>query len=154
SNVYKQISVHRGAITDRRCEEPPAGLASLPLTEHANMPDRRIEFEVYRLNVVDDEELLPIMGRRISIDQDILNIVEFATSADLDDGSKRDRASSAQKRVLPEYVEVDNEGIPAAPIAGVKYSRATLRQAGTILTDFGLEQGVSTPDQPLATTVQ
>lgn len=118
------------------------------------MAERRIEFEVYRLNVVDDEDMLPIMGRRILTDREILSVVEYATSADLDYTSERDQASSTYKWGLREFVEFDNEGLSTAPIAGVAYSRAILRQTGTILKDTGLEQGISTPDQPLALTVQ
>lgn len=116
------------------------------------MPDRRVELEVYRLNVVDDEELLPIMGKQILSDQDILKIIDFATNSDFDHLSERDQASSDYKWGLREFVQFDNFGVSPAPLAGVAYSRAIMRQAGTIMTDFGLEPGVSTPDQPLATT--
>ncbi len=118
------------------------------------MAEHRIEFEIYRLNVIDDEDLLPMMGEPISTDRDILRVVEYATSAELDYISERDQASSIYKWGLREFVEYNVEGVSTAPLAGVTYSRATLRQAGTILTDYGLEQGISTPDQPLAISVQ
>ena len=116
------------------------------------MAERRIDFEVYRLNVVDDENLLPIMGRRISTDREILSVVEFATSSEMDFISERDQASSIYKWGLREFSEYDNQGLSPSSIAVAAYSRAILRQVGTILTDTGLEQGVSTPDQPIAET--
>lgn len=114
------------------------------------MAERRIDFEVYRLNVVDDADLLSIMGRRITNDREILSVIELATSADMDYVSERDQASSIYRWALRNYTEYDNDALSPAPIAGVAYSRAVLQQTGTILTDTGLEVGVSTPDQPLA----
>jgi hypothetical protein len=123
-------------------------------TRDDEMAERPIDFDIYRLNKVDEDGLLPYMGRAVADDADILRIIRHATTdPDCDVETDREKAANIYKWSLREFGDIESDGISTAPICSVVLARSVVQQKGVIVTDAGIEMGTSTPDQGIAVTI-
>src|SRR5664279_5100272 len=109
-------------------------------------------FDLYRLNVVDDETLLGFMGKPIRADQEIRSVLHTAAQSELD--VTRENPTSTHKWSVRDYVEFEVDGEPVGDHVGLTLARSILEKEGRIVTDEGIERGMSEAEPPLASTIQ
>jgi hypothetical protein len=116
------------------------------------MPERPLDFYLYRIIVMDDPGALNIMGRPAQNDQDIIAILRQSVEPELD--VTVDGPVNQYRYSVREFVEYDAEGVSTSPIVGLTLARSVLQQQGAIVTETAIITGTSTPDPPIATTTQ
>jgi hypothetical protein len=114
------------------------------------MARKLFEFELYRLNLVDELDLLAdLYGRPLRADQDIRRVIQEASSPRYDlvlpSGRKRHLWSI---RYFRDFAGIDGR------VIGITVARSVLEQEGNTVTDAGITAGVSTSAPPLAETVE
>jgi len=109
-------------------------------------------FDLYRLNVLDDETLLDFMGKPIRSDKEIREVLQVAAHADFD--VTRENPTSRHKWSVRDYVEFEIEGEALGDHVGLTLARSILEKEGRIVTDEGIELGMSEAEPPLASTIQ
>jgi hypothetical protein len=115
------------------------------------MPDRPFLFEVYRLNIV-DQDMLPFVGRIISNDSEILRILSFATDSRFDETTASKRGTF--KWSLREFVSYElGEPLPAPTVIGVTLARSVISQSGVTVTEKSIEDAMSELSPPPANIV-
>lgn len=115
------------------------------------MRENNFEFLLYRLNILDDEFMLGLMGEPIKGNKDIVNILKEASKSRYDYSTATRRAS--YKWSVRKFVTFDNEGISEDPIVGLTLARSTVTQDGTVVTEDDLVTGTSEFEPPLAVTI-
>jgi hypothetical protein len=114
------------------------------------MPPKPFEFGLYRLNIVDEMDLLAeLYGAPLRADDDIVRVIEQATSSRFDivlpSGRKRYLWSLRHFRTYTGF---------GGLVVGVTLARSILEQEGITVTDSGIAAGVSTSAPPLAETME
>jgi hypothetical protein len=107
-------------------------------------------FEVYRINVVEDEHMrLPFMGRAIRSDIDIIRVIEKASNSefDLDNLSGK----STFRWSVREFVELESD--EASQVIGISLGRSTLQKAGQTVTDTKFEAALTQMSPPSTETI-
>ncbi len=108
------------------------------------------QFELYRLNILDTDPLFPEFGQRIVLDEQILEVLQKAASADFDWTQETKKAAYKWSiRQFIDYGPVPNRG----HIASVVLAKSTLKKDGIIVTDEGITSGTSDATPPLASTM-
>jgi hypothetical protein len=114
------------------------------------MPEKPFVFEVYRLNIVEEDLLLfPFMGKNIRLDSDILRVISAATDSkfDLDNVSGR----STFRWSVREYAEYEsNEN---GDVISITLGRSTLRKAGQTVTETKFEAALTQMSPPSSETI-
>ncbi len=117
------------------------------------MADRALQFEIYRLNIVDEEALtFEFMGRNIRSDEDIKKILERVTNPEFDMLSESGR--STFRWSVREYVETkarDFENV--SPVCIISLGRSILQQHGQTVTESGVEEALTTLNPPSAEVI-
>jgi len=112
------------------------------------MPDRPFLFEVYRLNIV-DEDMLPFMGQAIRNDSEIIRVLSAATESRFDETNVSKRGTFMWS--LREFVSYDLEEPSDAPrVIGVTLARSVITQSGVTVTDKSIEGATSKLSPPPA----
>lgn len=115
------------------------------------MVKRCFEFELYRMNIVQEEPFLfKELSRSITSDEDILKVLEKATQPDYKTvvSGKRHTFEWAVR----EFCEYFHERKDVNQIYGITLAKSTVETTGDIVTDNGIEEGVSESEPPLADT--
>jgi hypothetical protein len=117
------------------------------------MPDLDSQFEIYRINVVDEEEMsFEFMGRNIRSDQDILAVLKKAASAEFD--LEIQARLTTYRWAVREYFEVGSPEESNEPfVAGIAFGRSILQQQGQTITEDRVEDALTTFYPPSATIV-
>lgn len=114
------------------------------------MAKRQFEFELYRVNLVQAEAMLfEDMNKPVRTDQDIRSILEHATQPQftaLFSGTKNTFQWAVRDFV--EYEHQRDEG----SVYGLTLAKSVVETTGEIVTDTGIEEGVSESEPPLADT--
>jgi len=111
------------------------------------MATQRFQFELYRLNIVDTDELFPDFGERIRSDQQILTVLRKAASSDFDWTQETKKAAYKWSvRAFTDYGQLPGRGY----IASIVLAKSTLKKDGLIVTDKGIITGTSDSYPPLA----
>src|ERR1041385_2122647 len=109
-------------------------------------------FDIYRLNIVDDDTLLGFMGAPMRRNDEISRVISEATNPKYD--VVRENPTSIHTWSLRDFFSIEQEQLPLGEALGVTLARSTLEKRGPIVTDTGIEQGVSEAEPPLASYVQ
>lgn len=115
------------------------------------MPERPLQFDLYRLQIVDDPTMFPFMGRPIRTDDDIERVLERASSSDFDRTNTSGRTTyrwSLRESVI--YAD-GHDGAPR--VAGLTLARSVVSQIGQTVTDSSIEDAVSQVTPPTAQTL-
>ena len=114
------------------------------------MRDKPFVFEIYRLNVIESEELyLSFMGNSIRSDSDILRVLSRATESRFDQDSVSGR--STFRWSIREYSEyMDNA---TSQVVSVTLGRSTLRQSGQTVTETKFEAALTQMSPPSSETI-
>lgn len=114
------------------------------------MAQKRFEFEIYRLNVVEGEPTL-FDAQRHSYrgDQDILKILSQAVGPVFKDTTSGKRAT--YRWAVREFVEYEGENGEA--VSSLTLARSLVEKEGSVVTDDGIAEGLSQQEPPLADTV-
>lgn len=108
---------------------------------------QHFQFELYRLNIVDTDPLFPEFGQRIVSDEQILAVLQKATSPDFDFTQETKKAEYKWSvREFADYGQVPGRG----QAASVVLAKSTLKKDGMIVTDEGIISGTSDAEPPLA----
>jgi hypothetical protein len=108
---------------------------------------QHFQFELYRLNIVDPDPLFPDFGQRIVLDEQILTVLQKATSSDFDFTEETKKAEYKWSvREFTDYGQIPGRG----QIASVVLAKSTLKKDGMIVTDEGITSGTSDAFPPLA----
>jgi len=115
------------------------------------MQNKPFEFYLYRLNITDEENILPeIFGKRIRTDEQILALLKSATSSEFD--YEQDALHTIYKWSAREFQLFSN--LPnIGTFACLILARSTLTKEGDIVTDNGIITGISESQPPLANTI-
>jgi len=115
------------------------------------MANRFFNFEVYRINLVQAEPgLFEEMNQPISSDQDITTIVKHAVTPDykaLFSGPK-----NTFEWVLRDFFSLFPESETSGEFYQLTIAKSVVETSGEIVTDSGIESGVSEAEPPLADT--
>lgn len=109
------------------------------------------EFELYRLNIVpEDPFLFKDMYKEIKTDHDIMQLLKEATKP------KYKKVVTGRKHIFEwavrEFCEFFHERIERSPIYGITLAKSIIETTGEIVTDNGIEEGVSESEPPIADT--
>jgi len=111
------------------------------------MATQHFQFELYRLNIVDTDELFPDFGQRIRSDQQILTVLSQAASPDFDFTQETKKATYKWGiREFTDYGQISDRG----HIASIVLAKSTLKKDGLIVTDKRIVTGTSDSHPPLA----
>ena len=117
------------------------------------MVDRPFLFELYRLNIVDEEiPTFDFMGRNIRTDADIKRVLERVTDSQFDSLAESGRFT--YRWSAREFIELnphDEESGP--PIYGITLGRSMLQQRGQTVTDRRVENALTTLSPPSADVI-
>jgi hypothetical protein len=108
------------------------------------------QFELYRLNILDTDPLFPEFGQRIVLDEQILEVLQKAASADFDWTQETKKA--AYKWSMRQFIDYGPLAV-RGHIASVVLAKSTLKKDGIIVTDEGITSGTSDATPPLASTM-
>jgi hypothetical protein len=111
--------------------------------------EKRFEFEIYRLNVVEGDPTLFGQNRRFKGDQDILEILHRATGPEFKGTTSGKRAT--YQWAVRDYTEYEGEHEESA--VSMTLARSLLTKEGLIVTDESIVEGLSEQEPPLADTV-
>lgn len=113
------------------------------------MADRPFEFELYRMNLIEKEPTIFHQELRgIRADNDILRVLEQATKPDYLAATQGPRAT--YKWALRAFCDYGM----APPVVSITLARSTVERQGFIVTDNGIEEGLSEAEPPLAEAIQ
>lgn len=108
---------------------------------------QHFQFELYRLNIVDTDPMFPDFGERIRSDQQILTVLQRATSPNFDFTEETKKAEYKWSvRQFTDYGLIPGRG----QAASVVLAKSTLKKDGMIVTDEGIISGTSDAFPPLA----
>lgn len=96
------------------------------------MATPHFRFELYRLNIIDTDELFPAFGEKIRSDLQILKVLKKATSSDFD--FKQDAKKATYKwslRHFTDYGEIPDRG----QVASIFLAKSVLKKDGYVVTD-------------------
>lgn len=114
------------------------------------MADRALLFDVYRLNIVDEDTLtFEFMGKNIRQDSEIALILEQVSKSDFDLDQESGRTTyrwSAREFARLDSSETDEIG----PVYSLSLGRSTLQQRGQTVTDESIEEALTTFSPPSA----
>lgn len=113
------------------------------------MREQSFQFDLYRLNIVDDEALLDFMGKPIRSDADIQKLLSHACSADFDQPNETPKF--ALKWSLRQFVKVETD---KGPVLAVTLARSVVEQVGQTVTDHGIENSIIKAFPPGATSIR
>ncbi len=115
------------------------------------MPIQSFEFELYRLNLVQEPPLLfKELNRPVYSDDSIVSILKHAQLPDIKivfAGSK-----NTFEWVVREFVRYHHNISDHGPVYGITIAKSVTESVGEVVTDTGIEEDVSEPDPPLAAT--
>lgn len=114
------------------------------------MANNNFQFELYRLNIEDENKLYPNFGERIRTDKQIVDVLKHATTSDFD--TKKQTSSMLYKwslRQFTDYGDLPNRG----RVVSVVLARSILKKEGLIVTDNGIVSGTSDSHPPLANMI-
>lgn len=114
------------------------------------MPDRPFYFEIYRLNVVDEEGVLPFLVS-IRSNAEILRVLSASTDSRFDHITQSRRGTF--KWSLREFTTYDFEDTVSASVAGLTFARSVISQTGQTVTDSRIEKALSQISPPSAETM-
>lgn len=114
------------------------------------MPDRPFFFEIYRLNVVDEEGLLPFSAP-IRTNAEILRVLSVSTENRFDRVTESRRGTF--KWSLREFTTYDSEGEAPPAVVGLTFARSVISQTGQTVTDSSIERALSQISPPYAETM-
>ncbi len=114
------------------------------------MPDRPFYFEIYRLNIVDEEGMLPFLAP-IRNDSEILRVISTSTDSRFDRTTESRRGTF--KWSLREFTTYEFEGNDRTPVAGATFARSVITQTGQTVTDSSIEDALSQISPPYAETM-
>lgn len=111
------------------------------------MTIQQFNFELYRINIVDNDEMFPDFGQKLRTNEQILSVLKNATSADFDITDETQKAEYKWSiRGFTDYGEIPGRG----HIASIDLAKSTLKKDGLIVTDEGIVDGTSDSYPPLA----
>lgn len=113
------------------------------------MRDQPFQFDLYRLNIVDDEALFDFMGKPIRSDGDVAKLLKHAASADFDQPGETPKYTL--KWSLREYAEIGSNG---GSMLAVTLARSVVEQVGQTVTDRGIENSIIKAEPPGATSIR
>lgn len=112
---------------------------------------RKFQFDLYRMNIVDFEDLFleATENDRIRSDEAILATLEEACDAQFDQTQETSRSEFRWSlRQITKYGDLANR-----PTASVVLARSVISRDGLIVTDEGIASGTSSSSPPLAATM-
>ena len=114
------------------------------------MADRPLLFELYRLNIVDEETpTFEFMGRNIRTNAEIMRVLERVTGSQFD--LERESGRSTYKWSAREYTEIDpGDSDNQQPVCSLILGRSILQQRGQTVTDSRIEDALTTMSPPSA----
>jgi hypothetical protein len=114
------------------------------------MQDKPFLFEVYRLNVFEDDELyFPFMGKNIRTDSEILSVIYRATESRFDQDSVIGRSNLRWiVREFEEYAETLEQGI-----VSITLGRSILTHSGQTVTETKFEAALTQMSPPSSDTI-
>lgn len=117
------------------------------------MADQTLQFEIYRMNIVDEDVLaFDFMGRNIRTDQDIQRILERVTNPEFDWNTESGRAT--YRWSAREYSEIRLSDVADSPVVCVlTFGRSMLQQRGRTVTDSRIEDALTTLSPPSAEVI-
>lgn len=112
---------------------------------------RKFNFDLFRLNVVDLEDLfLPDKSSLLRGDSDIVRLIEGACSPDFD---KEQETKNAKFKWSLRYFNDYYALFDQRRMISVALARSVLEKDGLIVTDEGISEGSSASNPPLASTM-
>ena len=114
------------------------------------MADRPLLFEIYRLNIVDEDSLtFDFMGLNIRSDADIVRVLERVTDPGIDLNAASGR--STYRWSAREFGEINlQEGENRPSIYTLTLGRSMLQQRGQTVTESKIEEALTTLSPPSA----
>jgi hypothetical protein len=111
------------------------------------MTIQQFHFELYRINIVDNDEMFPDFGKKMRTDEQILSVLEKASSAEFDTTEETSKAEYKWSiRGFTDYGEIPGRG----RVASIDLAKSTLKKDGLIVTDKDIVSGTSDSHPPLA----
>lgn len=108
---------------------------------------RNFTFDLYRINVVDlDDLFLENADSRIRSDENLLRVIEAASSPDFD--QLQETRNAVFKWSLREFTNYD--AVSGRTICSALLARSVISRDGLIVTDDGIASGTSSASPPLA----
>ncbi len=115
------------------------------------MAKRQFEFELYRVNLVQAEAMLfEEMNKSVRTDKDIIAILQRAVQPSFSPAYSGPR--STFRWAVRDFQRYPHERPDAGSVYGLTLARSVVETAGEIVTDDGIEEGVSESEPPLADT--
>lgn len=112
---------------------------------------RKFDFDLFRLNIVDLEDLfLPDQSTLIRGDKDLFRLIETSCAPEFD---KDQETSNAKFRWSLRYFNDYTSTNHNRPFLSVVLARSILEKDGLIVTDDGIAEGSSLSNPPLASTM-
>jgi hypothetical protein len=116
------------------------------------MKDRPFIFEIYRLNIVDEEEFtFNFMGRDIRSDNDVLQVLERVTDSAFDRETVSGR--NTFKWSVREFTVYDTDANGDISICGIALGRSALAQSGQTVTPDRIEDALTVFSPPSAEVI-
>ena len=117
------------------------------------MADRTLQFEIYRLNIVDEDTLtFDFMGSNIRTDEDIQRVLQRVTDPKFDLDAESGR--TVYRWSAREYMEVRSGDDPSSPVTCIlTFGRSMLQQRGQTVTDSRIEEALTTLSPPSAEVI-
>jgi hypothetical protein len=116
------------------------------------MSERPLLFEIFRLNIVDDENsVFEFMWRRIRSDEEIVHILHKVTESkfDLEDVSGR----NTFRWSVREFTDYEIGTTASSMVCSVTLGRSTLLQSGQTVTDDRFEDAMTQMSPPMTETI-
>lgn len=115
------------------------------------MAKRKFEFELYRINLVQAEAMLfDDMNNPVKTDQDIHKILAHAVQPAFKALFKGPK--NTYEWALRDSVQYHHDRKDGGPVFGITLAKSVIETSGEIVTDTGIEEGVSESEPPLAET--
>jgi hypothetical protein len=117
------------------------------------MAEKTLQFEIYRLNLVDEDTYaFEFMGREMRNDEEIRIVLERVTHPSFDLEVESGRAT--YRWAAREYIEFrSTDGDPSTMICLLSLGRSTLSQRGQTITDRSVEDALTTLSPPPAEVI-
>lgn len=113
----------------------------------------KFEFEIFRMNVVNEIGPDDMLGGRITKDIDILGVLKTASSAAYD--FEQVTPTARYRWSIREVTLFREDGVaPSSQVVGLTYSRSTVQQQGETVTDDGVTATRSEITPPLSTSIR
>ena len=108
------------------------------------MAEKTLQFEIYRLNLVDEDTLsFEFMGRNMRTDDDIRSVLDLVTDPRFDLDAESGKATYRwSAREFADFVYVEND--PSTRMSIIALGRSTLTQRGQTLTERTFEDALTT----------